>query len=97
MRRVQYTPLHLQRMASGLKASIENRGNLDKNLEAAAVGKRAALGGATVPGLTYIMTAKPSFLSRPQKIIRRAYVVTSTANDLDCLHVVDFIPDSSDD
>ena len=97
MKTVPQTRLHAERMAAGLKATIERRGNIDENLAAASIGKSIALGGSVVPGWTYIKTASPSFLSRPQKITRRAFEVTTTAASLGCLCVVDFIPGIGDE
>ena len=96
MKAVPATRLHVARMAVGLRAVIEKRGNRGRNLSAAAVGKKIALGGIAYAGWNRIMTATPSFLSREKRIMRRSYEVTTTAKGLDCLFLVDFIPEVQD-
>lgn len=95
MKAVPSTRLHVERMANGLSAVIDRNPNPTKALAAASVGKLIALGGSVVPGWTFILGGKPSFLSRAQRISRRAYEITNTAAHLGCLSVVDFIPEET--
>lgn len=97
MKAVPQTRIHAERMAAGLKATIQRRGNSAEDIAAASIGKSIALGGPVVPGWSYTLSAKPSFLSRSQRISRRAFEITTTAASLDCLCLVDFTPGIGDE
>lgn len=81
--------------AIGLRSRIGARGDELGDMEAAAIGKRIALGGPVPIDWTYTRTANPSFLSRLQKLTLAGFEVTDVARAAGRLELVDFIQNAT--
>jgi len=93
MRIVGNTEVYAQNISLGLRHRIGATGKYTEDLEAAMLGKLVARGGPAPEGWTYTMSASPGFLSRPQKIAKRSFEVTSTCDEIGRPDLVEFIPE----
>jgi len=91
MKEVTTLVIYARDISLGLKRRIGATGDFESDIAAAIVGKSVARGGDPPADWSYVMTSHPGFLSRPQKMMRQGYVVTSTSDHVGHPEFVDFM------